>query len=208
MAKIARFAFGSLWLACFAWACTDARPEADPPPAESVASPQDAWWEQLTALCGQAFEGRLTSTDAADADLADQPMVMHVRRCMPNRVEVPFHIGENRSRTWVLTRSPVGIGLHHDHRHEDGTSDVVTMYGGTTLDPGTSTVQRFPVDQGSKDLFDAEGLSASTVNVWSLEIVAGELFRYGLDRPQRRFRAEFDLRRPVDPPPAPWGASD
>ncbi len=165
----------------------------------------DAWWRNLTSLCGNAYGGRLLSADAADAELADQPMVLHVRKCEPNRIEVPFHIGENRSRTWVLTRTDSGIQLEHDHRHEDGTADAVTLYGGHTVAPGTEIVQFFPADAYSKELFVAEGLAVSSANVWSMEIMLGQRFSYNLRRPERFFRADFDLAQTVDPPPAPWG---
>ncbi len=168
-------------------------------------SPLDAWWDHLTALCGNAYAGTLTSEDATDAALAEESMTMHVRRCEQRRLEVPFHIGANRSRTWVLTRTDDGLRLRHDHRHEDGSEDAITLYGGHTDDPGTERAQHFPADEYSKQLFEATGLSASVANVWTMEIVPGERFSYILRRPGRHFQADFDLSRPVDPPPAPWG---
>ena len=41
--------------------------------------PPDAFMARLQALCGQRFEGRVVSTDAADADFRGQRLVMHVR---------------------------------------------------------------------------------------------------------------------------------
>ena len=174
-------------------------------PSAAPASPQDAWWNSLRALCGKAYAGELVSDDEADAALAGEPMTMHVRRCDARRIEIPFHIGENRSRTWVLTRTDGGIQLQHDHRHEDGSADAVTLYGGHTVDPGTASVQRFPADAYSKTLFAANGLEVSTANVWSMELVSGERFSYILHRPGRHFRADFELGRAVPAPPVPWG---
>ncbi len=134
-----------------------------------------------------------------------QPLVMHVRRCDDTRLEIPFHIGDDRSRTWVLTRTATGLRLQHDHRHEDGSPDVMTLYGGQTTSEGTEMTQEFPADDYSKELFLANNYRDSTANVWTMEIAAGERFAYSLRRPSRHFRAEFDLRRPVDPPPPPWG---
>lgn len=179
-------------------------PKSDASGAEDV-SAQDRWWGHLHALCGTAFAGRLVSSDEADADLAGQPMVMHVRRCEDDRLEIPFHIGDNRSRTWVLTRTMGGVQLQHDHRHEDGSADAVTLYGGHTADAGTEIAQHFPVDSYSIGLFETNGLSASVVNVWTMEVVPGERFSYILRRPGRHFQADFDLSQPIDPPPAPWG---
>ena len=38
-----------------------------------------AFFTGLLALCGQAFEGRVVSNDPADASMAAQRLVMHVR---------------------------------------------------------------------------------------------------------------------------------
>ena len=41
-----------------------------------------------------------------------------------------------------------------------------------------------------------------------MEVEPGRAFVYELARPQRLFRVEFDLTRPVPAPPAPWGAGN
>jgi hypothetical protein len=131
---------------------------------------------------------------------------MHVRECDTNTTRVPFHVGDDHSRTWVLTRTVDGLQLKHDHRHEDGTSDKVTMYGGDTAAAGTAQRQSFPVDGESIANFNANGLTASVNNTWAMEIEPGRRFLYELSRPNGRlFQVEFDLSRPVPPPPAPWG---
>lgn len=168
--------------------------------------PQTVFFENLSALCGQSFAGELVSDDAADRELQGLPMVMHVRECSGDEIRIPFHIGEDRSRTWVITRDDSGLTLKHDHRHEDGSEDVLTQYGGATADAGTATRQEFPADYFSKDLFTREGIEVSTANVWAVEVIPGEIFAYELNRPNRHFRAEFDLGAPVDTPPPPWGA--
>jgi len=169
-------------------------------------NPRDAWWKNLTALCGKAFAGEMTGfARPADDGWLGQRVVMHVRECSEEEIRIPLHVGENRSRTWVVSRTEDGFRLKHDHRHEDGSEDAVTWYGGHTTDPGRSTRQTFPVDDYSKAMFLANGLEASTANFWSMEIHASEKFAYELVRPGRTFRAEFDLTEPVEPPPAPWG---
>ena len=172
-------------------------------------SPDDArqqWWESLTALCGQAFAGRMTHfLRPDDGGWLDREVVMHVRRCSDSEILIPLHVGDNRSRTWVVTRTDQGFRLKHDHRHEDGSEDDVTWYGGHSTDPGRANRQTFPVDDYSRALFLANGLSASVGNFWSIEVHPGEKYAYELVRQGRVFRAEFDLSRPVEPPPAPWG---
>ena len=83
---------------------------------------------------------------------------------------VPFHVGEDRSRTFVVTLVGDRLRLKHDHRHEDGTSDVLTMYGGESTEAGTATRQEFPVDEESKALFTREKREASNTNTWAMEL--------------------------------------
>lgn len=169
--------------------------------------PQDGFMRALAAHCGKAYAGRVVTTDAADAGFASQPLVMHVAACAPGRVRIPFHVGEDRSRTWVLTRTATGVQLKHDHRHQDGSSDVLTMYGGDTATPGTAERQDFPVDAESIALFRANDRAGSVTNVWAVEVTATR-FAYELRRPGRHFRVEFDLTNPVATPPMPWGWKD
>jgi hypothetical protein len=167
------------------------------------ATPQDAFWAQLQQLCGQAFEGRLAEgTAPGDSAFAGQRAVMHVRQCAPNEIRIPFHVGDDRSRTWVLTRTGEGMRLKHDHRHDDGSEDEVTQYGGDTRIAGTAQRQEFHADAHTAQL-----IPAARTNIWTMEVVPGRQFNYALRREgtDRRFRVEFDLTRPVTPPPAPWG---
>ena len=172
--------------------------------AGAPADPPGIFFAALSELCGKAFEGRLVSTDAVDAEFGEQSMIMHVRTCSEDEIRIPFHVGGDRSRTWVITRQPEGLRLKHDHRHEDGSEDAVTQYGGDTIGVGTSRRQSFPVDDFSVSMFTREGLTASVTNVWSVDIT-NEIFAYELARENRFFRVEFDLGTPVDAPPAPWG---
>jgi len=121
---------------------------------------------------------------------------MHVRDCGPDEVRIPFHVGADRSRTWIVTRTADGLRLKHDHRHEDGTEDVLSQYGGDTASPGTPTRQDFPADAFSRDLFLTKGNPASVDNIWAME-ATDVLFAYELRRPNRFFRVEFDLSKPV-----------
>ena len=166
----------------------------------------DAFMDALSVHCGKAYEGRLVSTDDADADFLGQDMVMHVRNCDEGEIRVPFHVGDDRSRTWVITRIDGGLRLKHDHRHEDGEEDEISQYGGDALTVDDATRIAFPVDDYSIDLFNRTGLTASVTNVWALELT-DDLFAYELRRTNRHFRVEFDLTRPVSPPPPPWGAN-
>src|SRR5690606_14829180 len=164
--------------------------EADRAPSgDEAASARDAFLANLSALCGQAFAGRVLVDEPAgpgnDA-FAGKPLVMHVRECSEAVVKVPFHVGDDRSRTWVLSRTDAGLRLKHDHRHEDGSPDAVTLYGGDTAGPGSATRQEFPVDAESVAMFRAHGLEASVSNTWAMELEPGHQFVYVLARPGGR----------------------
>lgn len=182
------------------------------PTAVRAAEPADQFMAAVASHCGQAFAGRVITNTPASAtpDPFDgKQLVMHVRGCdVPaQELRVPFHVGEDRSRTWVLTRSEGGLRLKHDHRHADGTPDAVTMYGGDTVAAGSAVRQQFPVDAESVAMFTAQAMNASLTNTWAMEIEPGRRFLYELSRPDGRlFQVEFDLTQPITPPPAPWGS--
>jgi hypothetical protein len=164
-----------------------------------TAAPGDALWNAVRPLCGKAFEGRLVEgTEPSDAAIGAQRLVMHVRSCSANEIRIPFHVGENRSRTWVITRTPTGLRLKHDHRHEDGAPDRITQYGGDTRGRADAASLDFHADAETAAL-----IPTAATNIWTLA-VNESTFTYALRRANRRFRVEFDLTRPVPPPPAPW----
>ena len=171
---------------------------ASPALAQEPSHPQDAFLSRLNALCGQRFEGRVVSTDAADADFQGKRLVMHVRDCAAGEVGIPFAVGEDRSRRWVITRTDAGLRLKHDHRDPQGEIHGYHLYGGDTVEPGSLSRQEFPVDQESIDQFIAGGAQVSTTNTWAVEVHPDRMFAYELSRPGGRFfRVEFDLTRPV-----------
>lgn len=173
---------------------------SDTDPATAGADPADVLLSKLSAHCGKAYEGKLVSSDEADAAFAQEQLVMHVRDCSEGEIRIPFHVGENRSRTWVITRTLDGLRLKHEHRHEDGEEDAVSQYGGDSA-AITTTRAEFPVDQYSIEMFTREGLTASVTNIWAVEITE-DIFAYELKRENSFFRVEFDVAKPVAPPPA------
>lgn len=175
--------------------------------AACVQSPEADFFERLSALCGNAYEGGLVSDDAIDADMQDQRMVMHVRECTSSEIRIPFHVGDDHSRTWVITRNGTGLTLRHEHRHQDGSFDPVTGYGGPADARTSGSRANFPADAATKAVFGANDISVSNANIWAMEVrpVQG-LFAYEMQRPNRFFRVEFDTSETVPLPPAPWGA--
>lgn len=186
-------------LACASSGCATADP---------VQEAQDRFFSRLSALCGRAFEGRIVSPAVeSDAAFAGKRLVMHVRTCSDDEIRIPFHVGEDRSRTWVVTRTAAGLRLKHDHRHADGSEDPLTQYGGDTSSQGSALRQEFPADAFSKAMFVRLGSAQSVPNIWAMEVEPRSVFAYELRRPGRFFRVEFDLAKPVAPPPPPWGSS-
>ena len=166
-------------------------------------SASQIFWENLKTHCGKAYEGKLISPES-DPRFAGR-LIMHVRSCDDGIIRIPFFVGEDRSRTWVLTMDEAGlIQLKHDHRHEDGSEDQVTQYGGKASNTGSATTQFFPADQ-----FTASLLPAAVGNVWWIS-VDDTSFSYNLRRlgSQTLFTVKFDLTQPIEAPAAPWGWAD
>ena len=160
---------------------------------------QREFWANLEEHCGRAYAGEagiIREGDARrDSLYAGYDMVAHFRQCLAGELRIPGHIGDDRSRTWILTPDNGRLDLRHDHRQEDGTDDETTMYGAATEDPGTPLRQEFTRD--------GDGY-------WVLEMVPEEdRFSYGNhDGEEWLVRFDFDLSQPVDIPPPPWGYED
>ena len=167
----------------------------------------DGFFNAISELCGKAYSGTVTVDNADSDSFANKKLIMHVRRCNKTQLQIPFHVGEDASRTWLITKTGSGLSLKHDHRHRDGTEDVLTQYGGHTVDAGWAQVQSFPADQYSKELFVENAIPQSVGNTWQMYIYP-ERFTYRLIRQGREFRVDFDLTNPVEAPPAPWGYDD
>ncbi len=192
--------FSTLLLSAFTLALAlSACGEAPAPEPEPEPHPQDQFLANLADLCGKAFRGEAT---LATSDDFAAGLVMHVRVCRDGEVQIPLHVGENRSRTWILTRTPQGLRLKHDHRLEDGSDDPTTQYGGDTADDGTPWHQSFPADA-----FTAELIPEASTNVWNMTLdLEARRFTYHLTRHgEPRATFVFDLDDEVEPPPAPWG---
>lgn len=164
----------------------------------------DVFFDNIAKHCGKAYQGKVTVDNAPSSSFANKPLIMHVRKCDKSQLQVPFHVGDDASRTWIISKTGSGLSLKHDHRHKDGSFDKSTMYGGHTMDAGWSQMQSFPADQYSKELFVEQGIPQSVGNTWQMYIYP-EKFTYRLIRQGREFRVDFDLTKPIKVPNAPWG---
>ena len=157
------------------------------------------FWETLAQHCGKAYQGEVTQglTD----DFKNGPLIMHIKKCEDGLIKIPFFVGEDRSRTWVLKLNNSRISLKHDHRHKDGAADKITQYGGITNNTGSANMQVFPADQETVSL-----LPQAAGNVWWITIDK-DFFTYNLRRigTDRVFTVKFDLSKSVAEPASPWG---
>lgn len=166
-------------------------------------SPADTFWDNLRKHCGQSYEGQLAD-GIVQPDFSGKKLVMHVRACDDHTIRIPFFVGDDRSRTWVLTRQDGIIKLKHDHRHADGSEEEVTQYGGMSPNVGFENLQMFPADEET-----AERIPYASTNVWWITVDETS-FTYNLRRigSDRLFTVVFDLTTPVATPEAPWGWVD
>src|SRR5688500_8737103 len=137
-----------------------------------TSTPADSLWSALQPLCGKAFEGRVVEgTEPSDAAFREQRLVMHVRECSANEIRIPLHAGENRSRSWVLTRTAGGVRLKHDQRHEDGSEDRITQYGGDTRTITNPLARDFSADDCT-----AKRSPTAATNIWTVAVEPGRTF--------------------------------
>ncbi|TVQ60094.1 MAG: hypothetical protein EA379_08720 [Phycisphaerales bacterium] len=155
---------------------------------------QRAFFDALCAMQGQTYEGRALYASTPDDPFLTERLVMHVESCDGGVIRVPFRVGDDRSRTWIITLGDEGMLLKHDHRDPDGTLHDLTDYGGWATRSGSAHAQSFEADDDT-----ARMLPEASTNVWTMEIDRERnVFIYDLTRhAQPRFRAEFDLSRPI-----------
>lgn len=139
---------------------------------------QDAFFKQFSDLCGTRFVGHSVFPDDPGDAWRDKKLVAHIATCTADEIRIPFSVGSDHSRTWIIIRVDEGLQLQHDHRHADGTPDEVTMYGGTTQSTGSELSQSFPADA-----YTAELIPEASSNQWSLTFsVDGTNLTYYLER--------------------------
>ena len=165
----------------------------------------ERFWSQLQSHCGKTYEGKITAGAVAGDGFTGEKLVMHVRSCNPNEIKIPFFVGKNKSRTWILRlNADKTVTLKHDHRHPDGSEEELTQYGGTSANHGMPHLQIFPADAHTASI-----LPAASANVWWFTInetnITYNLRRIGSDR---FFSVSFDLGKTIETPEAPWGFTD
>lgn len=157
----------------------------------SSVAQEPSMFEHLKSHNGKSYAGKMTFPDDPGHAM-NQPMRIEFIKVSDDHVRVPFLVGDDASRTWMLSKLDDGVQLKHDHRHADGTPDDVTNYGGTDSQQWLASQLIFPADAETAALLpEAKG------NVWSLRLSPdGRWLTYYLERDgEPRFEAVFDLSK-------------
>ncbi len=155
---------------------------------------QQSFFNNLASLCGQSFEGKQIYRSHHASGWEDYDMAMHVRTCETDRILIPFHVGEDHSRTWMFLAEDGALRLRHDHRYPDGTPEEESLYGGYADRSGSAFAQHFHADE-----YTAQLIEGGEGNVWTIKIdEAFTTFTYRLERDgEKRMRVDFDLTNPL-----------
>ena len=168
---------------------------ADPASTPVLNANQQAFFDKVKSMCGARFEGDSVFPDDPGDAFRGQLLVATIETCGDDEIRIPFLVGPDASRTWVLTRTVKGLQLKHDHRHADGTPDEVTLYGGVAVDAGSAFSQSFPADSYTADL-----IPEASTNEWFLSFsVDGQELTYYLERHGKpRFKAVLNKQTAVE----------
>ena len=166
----------------------------DEPMEYILAQSEQAFFDNLRSLCGKSFAGEESFIREGRESWADKDFVMHVTVCEEDRVYIPFHVGEDKSRTWMFLVEDGKLRFRHDHRHEDGTPEDTTLYGGYSDSKGSDLIQCFPEDE-----YTIELLSDHVSRQWNIvlsEDMSTMTYELYADD-ELVFAVEFDLTKPL-----------
>ena len=146
------------------------------------------FFEAVSKLCGEKFEGEMTFPTEGQDSFAGKLLVASIETCTNEEIRIPFHVGADHSRTWIISKTQDGLQLKHDHRHEDGTPDEINMYGGLAGNDGSALSQSFSADNHTATI-----IPEAKTNVWTMTLSEDtNAFTYHLERHNApRFTAEL-----------------
>jgi len=163
--------------------------------AEVEKTDNDIFYERFREMEGKRFAGHQVYIREDMESWDDLELVMHVREYHHNIIYIPFRVGDNTSRTWMLHREADGrLRFRHDHRHDDGSPEDLTLYGGYTAHESNSFTQIFPADE-----YTCNMVQAICDNEWTL-CLSEDLttFTYILKKAgEFIFHADFDLTEAI-----------
>ncbi len=165
------------------------------------ADPHDAFFQNMTEMCGQMFSGEAVFPDDPDHPLVDTELRIHFSSCDDDIIRIELYRDVDYWHgAWVIEKREEGLHLYHDHLGDERTEadlgeDDAHGYGGYADDRGSVLVQYFPADD-----ITAEMIPEAETNVWMMEInPETNEFVYYLERhDEPRFRVVFDLTQPIE----------
>jgi hypothetical protein len=176
------------------------RPGEDAGPGDlDPLAAQHAFFETMRGLCGQTFGGRTIFAEVSDTTFEPARLYFTVEECGDQELRMPFVVGGDHSRTWILRMGEEGLTFLHEHLRADGTEYENSGFGGHASPEGSSTFQHFPDHQATAET------PPELRRVWRLRLDREhELFHYYLDRGGRpAYRLLFHLGPPSPPLQAP-----
>lgn len=149
---------------------------------------QGSFFESLKALCQQAFSGEMTFPIEGQDSFSGKELVASFESCSDSQIRIPFAVGTDTSRTWLINKTEYGLQLKHDHRHKDGSEHDINMYGGMAVSGGSASSQSFAADTHTATI-----IPAASTNVWTLTLSDdAQTLTYHLERNAApRFTAEL-----------------
>ena len=146
--------------------------------------------ENIRPLCGKSFPGKVVYPEEGREPFSSNPLTMIVAVCTGETVKIPFHVGSDRSRTWILSFTDQGLQLKHDHRQPDGSPDEVTNYGGLASVESDAWEMHFPADEETIEM-----LPRAQDNTWTMAIDRdAKIFSYILSvGGKKAVQIDFDI---------------
>lgn len=185
----------TLLLATLITACACSSCAPAPNLEQMMSKPEADFFSKIQSLCGKTFVGTTIYPDDPNHDFAGKKLVATVDDCYNRIIRIPFSVGEDESRTWILTATYQGLLFKHDHRHKDGTRDRISNYGGYSdsykNQQITATKQYFHADD-----YTAQLIPDAKTNVWMLEFKpeTQELVYYLERHGKPRYKAVLTLQ--------------
>jgi hypothetical protein len=178
----------------FLTSCAPA-PETDSAALDPLAA-QRVFFEEMRSLCGQTFGGRTILAEESDTTFEPARLYFTVEECGEDELRMPFVVGDDPSRTWILRMEDNGLTFVHEHLRPDGTPYENSGFGGRASEEGSDVFQHFPDFQATEETPAAER------RVWRLRLDREhEIFHYYLDRGGRpAYRLVFHLGPPSPAP--------
>lgn len=159
---------------------------------------QEKFLANYQEFCGYAYEGKATINEISSGGAFENVrLIMILETCEDDLIRMPFYVGSDHSRTWVIQMKDGHLHLSHDHRYEDGSQHEANFYGGYSDDRGTDFKQYFPADE--QTIKERPG---RLINTWSkaFDIEGGNYFYRLYQNDVLRFEVVFDLTNqlPID----------